>query len=178
VFKGYIELEPREPCLYFYSFQLFGLDFTPFVLYINPYCIFVLPCKILEDSYLLFFSFFLLALADFLFVFFTSLLPNIKLSKPHACVVYIAFPAILVVVLTLGCCFFKKIIGFGLERVARDKLVFRIKKHGHMSFQMLTRQLQLGFWDGTSDEHPPDRFHFSPFPFPSSSSFFYYHFFI
>ena len=123
-------------------------------------------------------SFFLLALADFLFVFFTSLLPNIKLSKPHACVVYIAFPAILVVVLTLGCCFFKKIIGFGLERVARDKLVFRIKKHGHMSFQMLTRQLQLGFWDGTSDEHPPDRFHFSPFPFPSSSSFFYYHFFI
>ena len=35
--------------------------------------------------------------------------------------------------------FFKKQLYFGLEGVARDKLVFGMKKHGYMSFQILNR---------------------------------------
>ena len=34
---------------------------------------------------------------------------------------------------------FRKQICFGLEGVARDKLVFGILKHGHVSFQILTK---------------------------------------
>jgi len=41
------------------------------------------------------------------------------------------------------CCFFfvvfRKKICFGSEGVARDKLVFGMLKHGHVSFQILTR---------------------------------------
>ena len=45
------------------------------------------------------------------------------------------------------CVVFRKQICFGLEGVARDKLVFGILKHDHVSFQILTRyfyNLDLG----------------------------------
>ena len=70
-------------------------------------------------------------------IFFTSLLPNLVLSKPHACVVCIALPSNLAVVQSQ--IFLGKQICFGLERVTRDKLVFGMKKHDHVSFQILTR---------------------------------------
>ena len=77
---------------------------------------------------------------------FTSLLPTLELSKPHACVVCIALPTSLVVVPTQGFCFvfffvvfLRKKVCFGSEWVARDKSVFGMEKHGHVSFQILTR---------------------------------------
>ena len=80
------------------------------------------------------------------FSFLTSLLPTLELSKPHACVVCIAPPAGLVVFPTQGFCFvflllffLRKQICFGSKGVARDKSVFGMKKHGHVSFQILTR---------------------------------------
>ena len=65
----------------------------------------------------------------------------------HACVVCIALPAGLAVVPTWGfyfvfvgfCVVFRKQICFGLEGVARDKSVFGMLKHNHVSFQILTR---------------------------------------
>ena len=39
------------------------------------------------------------------------------------------------------CVSFRKQICFGSEGVARDKLVFEMLKHGHVSFQILTRYL-------------------------------------
>jgi len=47
-------------------------------------------------------SFFLLAFGGFAFCFFflTSLLPNLELGKPHACVVCVALSSSLVVVPT------------------------------------------------------------------------------
>ena len=63
-------------------------------------------------------------------------------------VVCIALLACLAVVPTQGfyfafvvflCVVFRKQICFGLEGVARDKLVFGILKHDHVSFQILTR---------------------------------------
>ena len=73
--------------------------------------------------------------------FFKSLLPNLELSKPHACVVCIALPTSLVVIPTQGfffLVFLRKQLYFGSEGVARDKLVFGMKKYGHVSFQILT----------------------------------------
>jgi len=71
-------------------------------------------------------------------------LPNL-----HACVVFIALLTGLAVVPTWGfyfafaiffvCLFvFRKQICFGSEGVAKDKIVFGILKHGHVSFQILT----------------------------------------
>ena len=79
------------------------------------------------------------------FYIYISLLPNLELSKPHACVVCIVLPTSLAVVPTQGFCFvffvvfLRKQRCFGSEGVARDKLVFGMKKHGHVSFQILTR---------------------------------------
>jgi len=81
----------------------------------------------------------LLAFGGFAFLLF---LPNLELNKPHACIVCIAFPASLAVVPTQGFCFvfsLKKQLYFGSEGVARDKLVFGMKKHDRVSFQILTR---------------------------------------
>jgi len=64
-------------------------------------------------------------------------------AQLHACVVYIDLPAGLAVVPTQGsyfvfviffCVIFRKQICFGSEGVARDKLVFEMLKHGHVSF--------------------------------------------
>jgi len=67
---------------------------------------------------------------------------NIIRAQPHARVACIAFLASLAVVPTLV--FFvyiyiilRKQLYFGLEWVARDKLVFGMKKHDHVSFQIL-----------------------------------------
>ena len=73
--------------------------------------------------------------------FLTSLFPNLELSKPHACVVCIALPASLAVVPTQGFCLFflRKQLYFGSKGVTMDKLVFGMKKHDHVSFQILIR---------------------------------------
>ena len=69
----------------------------------------------------------------------TSLGPNLELSIPHAWVACIALLASLAVVPTLVFfCFFRKWLYFGSEWLARDKLVFRMKKHNHVSSQILT----------------------------------------
>ena len=65
------------------------------------------------------------------------------------------------------CCFFyvafRKHICFDSEGVTRDRLVFGMLKHGHVSFQILTRYFwQFGFWDQTPDKHTLDCF-FIPF---------------
>ena len=68
-------------------------------------------------------------------------------AKLHACVVCIALPAGLAVVPTQGFHFafaifflfvFRKQMCFGFERVAKDKIVLGMSKHGHVSFQILT----------------------------------------
>ena len=63
-------------------------------------------------------------------------------AQLYACVVCIALPAGLVVVPTQGSYFvfviFRKQICFGSNGVARDKLVFGMLKHGHVSFHILT----------------------------------------
>ena len=47
----------------------------------------------------------------------------------------------------LFCFVLRKQIYFGLEGVAKDKLVFGMKKHGHVSFQVLTEDsYSLNFW--------------------------------
>ena len=88
---------------------------------------------------------------DLLSLFFSSLafcgfyfLFLFIVAQLHACVVCIALPADLAVVPTQGsyfvfCVAFRKQICFGSEGVARDKLVFGMLKHGHVSFQILTR---------------------------------------
>ena len=79
------------------------------------------------------------------FLFLTSLLPNLELGKPHAYVVCIAFPTSLMVVPTQDFVLFfyyffsRKQLYFGSEGITRDKLGFWMKKHGHASFQILTR---------------------------------------
>jgi len=78
-------------------------------------------------------------LADFIFFFFIVV-------QLHACVISIALPAGLAVVPPQGfyfafaifLLFFRKQICFGSEGVAKDKLVFGMLKHGHVSFQILT----------------------------------------
>ena len=79
-------------------------------------------------------------LADFIFFFIVTQL--------HACVVCIALPAGLAMVPSQGfyfvfvvffCVVFRKQICFGLEGVTRDKSVFGMLKHGHVSFEILTR---------------------------------------
>ena len=76
---------------------------------------------------------------SFLFLFFVA--------QPHGCVLCIAFPTGLAVLPTQGFYFafaffvfvvFRKQICFGSEGVAKDKLVFGMLKHGHVSFQILT----------------------------------------
>ena len=72
---------------------------------------------------------------DFIFFFLFIV------SQLHACVVCIALPTGLAMVLTWGSYFvfvFRKQICFGSEGVAKDKLVFGMLKHGHVSFQILT----------------------------------------
>ena len=67
-------------------------------------------------------------------------------SQLQVCIICIALLIGLAMVLTQGlyfcfCCFlfvFRKQICFGSEGVAKDKLVFGILKHGHVSFQILT----------------------------------------
>ena len=75
-------------------------------------------------------------MADFISFF-------IVVAQLHACVVCISLPVGLAVVPTQGSYFvfvvFRKQICFGSEGVARDKLVFGILKHGHVSFQILTK---------------------------------------
>jgi len=58
-----------------------------------------LPCK-MEDSCLLFLSLTFGGFAFYSFLFLTSLLPNLELGKPHACVVCIALSNSLAVVPT------------------------------------------------------------------------------
>ena len=64
-------------------------------------------------------------------------------AQLYAYVVFITLPTGLAVVPTRGFYFvfvvFGKQICFGLEGVARDKLMFGILKHSHVSFQILTR---------------------------------------
>ena len=68
-------------------------------------------------------------------------------ARLHACAVCIALPAGLAVVPTQGfyfafavfLLFLEKKICFGSEGVARNKLVFGMLKHDHVSFQILTR---------------------------------------
>ena len=97
-----------------------------------------LPCKIWRSFVSLFSS---LPFGGFYFLFLFIV------SQLHACVVCIALPAGLAVVPTRGfyfvfvvfCVVFRKQICFGSEGVARDKLVFGMLKHDHVSFQILTR---------------------------------------
>ena len=88
-------------------------------------------------------------------------------AQLHACVVCIALPVNLAVVPTWGfyfvfvvfCVVFRKQICFGSEGIARDKLVFGMLKHGHVSFQILTWiLLQFGFQDQSPNKHAPDCF--------------------
>ena len=57
------------------------------------------------------------------------------------------------------CCFFALLLEnkYALARrgVARDKLVFGVLKHYHVSFPILNRYFQFGFWDQTTDKHAP-----------------------
>jgi len=123
-------------CILFIS--TFELGSTPFVLYINPYCTFCAFLVKYGDLLSLFFS--SLAFGGFCFLF-----PFI-VAQLHACVLCIALPAGLAVVPTQGFYFvfaiffviFRKQICFSSEGVAKDKLVFGMLKHGHVSFQILT----------------------------------------
>ena len=119
----------------FLSWALLPLSYT--LILIVLLC---LPCKIWRSF--VSFCFARLWRICFLLFFLTSLLPNLELSKPHACIVCIALPANLVVVPTQGVYFvfffLRKQLYFGSEGVARDKLVFWMKKHGHVSFQVMT----------------------------------------
>ena len=89
--------------------------------------------------------------------FFSSflLLFSFIAAQLHVCVVGMALLTGLAVVPTQGLYFvfasflfvFRKQI-FGSEGVAKDKIVFAMLKHGHVSFQILTQiLLQFGFWD-------------------------------
>ena len=72
---------------------------------------------------------------------------SLNVAQLHACVICITLLADLAMVPTRGlyfvfvvfCVIFRKQICFGLEGVARDKLVFGMLKHDHLSFQILTR---------------------------------------
>ena len=97
-------------------------------------------------------SAFLVKSGDLLSLFFFTRLWRILFSflfifsQLHACVACIALPAGLAVVPTQGSYFafvvffvvFRKQIRFGSEWVAKDKLVFWMLKHDHVSFQILT----------------------------------------
>jgi len=85
-------------------------------------------------------SFSSLAFGGFYFLFLFIV------AQLHAYVVCIAFPAGFAVIPTWGFYFvfvvfsvvFRKQICFGSEGVARDKLVFGMLKHDHVSFLILT----------------------------------------
>ena len=93
-----------------------------------------LSCKIWRTFVSLFFT--RLWRVSFIFIF----------AQLPACVVCIALPVGLAVVLTWGFYFafavflfvFRKQICFSSEGVTKDKLVFGMLKHGHVSFQILT----------------------------------------
>ena len=78
---------------------------------------------------------------DFLILYFLFIVAQL-----HACLVCIALPACLAVVPTWGFYLvfvvfyvvFRKQTCFGSNGVARDKLVFGMLKHGHVSFHILT----------------------------------------
>ena len=119
-------------------FVPFGLGSTPFVSYINlslHFCAFLV-----EFWRSLSLSFFHWPLADFhhFFIHFFAQL--------QARIICIALLAGLAVVLTQGLFLlllfflfvFRKQIFFGSEGVSKDKLVFGMFEHGHVSFQILT----------------------------------------
>ena len=108
---------------------------TPFVLYINilwHFCTFLVK---LGDLCL---SFFHSPLADFIFFFIFIV------AQLNACVFCIALLVGLAVVplrvpiLLLLLFFYRKQTCFGSEGVVKDKLVFGMLKHGHVSSQILT----------------------------------------
>ena len=98
-----------------------------------------LPCKNREIFCLSFSS---LTFGGFYFLF------RFIVAQLDACVVCIALPTGLAVVLTQGsyfvfvvflfCVVFRKQICFGSEGVTKDNLVFGMLKHDHVSFQILT----------------------------------------
>ena len=79
--------------------------------------------------------------ADFIFFFFLFIV-----AQFHACIVCIALPAGLAMVPTQDSYFafavffvvFRKQICFGSKGVAKDKIVFGMMKHDHVSFQIMT----------------------------------------
>jgi len=103
------------------------------------YCTF---CVFLVKSRYILSLFFLHSpLADFFFFFFSFFCPTSCMCSLH-CFSHWYSDGSYLGFLFCFCCFFcvvfRKQICFGSEGVAKDELVFRMLKHGHVSFQILT----------------------------------------
>ena len=127
--------------MYFHSFQLLGLALLLLSYTLILIALLCLPCKIWRSFVSLFFT----RLWWILFSFSFHCCPTSCMCCLHCSSrrfsdgSYLGF-------LFCFCCFFyvafRKHICFDSEGVTRDRLVFGMLKHGHVSFQILTRY----FW--------------------------------